>query len=57
MILTMFQGGINYLAQVLKRNRTLKVLNLSDNKLDMTSLVSIAEALVCVFVPVITLQL
>ena len=57
MILTMFQGGINYLAQVLKRNRTLKVLNLSDNKLDMTSLVSIAEALVCVFVSVITLQL
>jgi len=56
-ILTISQGGINYLAQVLKRNRTLKVLNLSDNKLDMTSLVSIAEALVCVFVPVITLQL
>lgn len=34
------------MAQVLKRNRTLKVLNLSENKLDMQCLVVIAEALV-----------
>lgn len=34
------------MAQVLKRNRTLKVLNLSENKLDMQCLVAIAEALV-----------
>ena len=38
--------GITYIAQVLKRNRTLKVLNLSENKLDMQGLVAIAEALV-----------
>lgn len=37
--------GITYLAQVLKRNRTLKVLNLSENKLDVSCLVAIAEAL------------
>ncbi|RDB16470.1 hypothetical protein Hypma_002780 [Hypsizygus marmoreus] len=37
--------GITYIAQVLKRNRTLKVLNLSENKLDVAGLVSIAEAL------------
>ncbi|KAF9477211.1 RNI-like protein [Pholiota conissans] len=37
--------GITYLAQVLKRNRTLKVLNLSENKLDVQCLVIIAEAL------------
>ncbi|KAJ7054276.1 hypothetical protein C8F01DRAFT_1031529 [Mycena amicta] len=37
--------GITYIAQVLKRNRTLKVLNLSENKLDVTCLVSLAEAL------------
>ncbi|KAF9459258.1 hypothetical protein BDZ94DRAFT_1312550 [Collybia nuda] len=37
--------GITYIAQVLKRNRTLKVLNLSENKLDVPCLVSIAEAL------------
>ncbi|KIJ60815.1 hypothetical protein HYDPIDRAFT_31861 [Hydnomerulius pinastri MD-312] len=37
--------GVSYLAQVLKRNRTLKVLNLSENKLDVQCLVSIAEAL------------
>ena len=35
------------MAQVLKRNRTLKVLNLSENKLDVQCLVAIAEALVC----------
>ncbi|KAI0371987.1 RNI-like protein [Pilatotrama ljubarskyi] len=37
--------GITYIAQVLKRNRTLKVLNLSENKLDVQGLVAIAEAL------------
>lgn len=37
---------MTYLAQVLKRNRTLKVLNLSENKLDMQCLMAIAEALV-----------
>ncbi|KAI0266389.1 hypothetical protein BC834DRAFT_874348 [Gloeopeniophorella convolvens] len=39
------RGGITYIAQVLKRNRTLKVLNLSENKLDVMGLASIAEAL------------
>ncbi|KAK0443366.1 uncharacterized protein EV420DRAFT_1649300 [Desarmillaria tabescens] len=39
------RGGITYVAQVLKRNRTLKVLNLSENKLDVIGLVAIAEAL------------
>ncbi len=39
------RGGITYIAQVLKRNRTLKVLNLSENKLDVAGLVAIAEAL------------
>ncbi|KAH9950799.1 RNI-like protein [Amylocystis lapponica] len=37
--------GISYIAQVLKRNRTLKVLNLSENKLDVQGLIAIAEAL------------
>ncbi|EJF63717.1 RNI-like protein [Dichomitus squalens LYAD-421 SS1] len=37
--------GITYIAQVLKRNRTLKVLNLSENKLDVQGLVAVAEAL------------
>ena len=37
------------MAQVLKRNRTLKVLNLSENKLDVQALVAIAEALVRLF--------
>ena len=40
------QGGITYIAQVLKRNRTLKVLNLSENKLEVVGLMAIAEALV-----------
>jgi uncharacterized protein YjeT (DUF2065 family) len=40
------QGGITYIAQVLKRNRTLKVLNLSENKLEVAGLVAIAEGLV-----------
>jgi protein phosphatase 1 regulatory subunit 37 len=42
----MLQAGITYVAQVLKRNRTLKVLNLSENKLDVAGLVAVAEALV-----------
>ena len=37
---------MTYLAQVLKRNRTLKVLNLSENKLDVQCLMAIAEGLV-----------
>lgn len=37
--------GVTYIAQVLKRNRTLKVLNLSENKIDAGGLVSLAEAL------------
>jgi hypothetical protein len=40
------QSGASYIAQVLKRNRTLKVLNLSDNKIDSSGLMAIAEALV-----------
>ncbi|KAF8637228.1 hypothetical protein AX14_010329 [Amanita brunnescens Koide BX004] len=39
------QNGITYVSQVLKRNRTLKVLNVSENKLDVQSLMTIAEAL------------
>ena len=39
------QNGITYIAQVLKRNRTLKVLNLSDNRIDAAGLASLAEAL------------
>ncbi|KAG9016261.1 hypothetical protein FRB90_003583 [Tulasnella sp. 427] len=37
--------GVTYIAQVLKRNRTLKVLNLSDNRVDAPGLVAVAEAL------------
>ncbi|RXK36032.1 hypothetical protein M231_06680 [Tremella mesenterica] len=37
--------GVNYIAQVLKRNRTLKVLNLSDNKIEPSGLLALAEAL------------
>lgn len=44
--MTLAQNGVTYLARVLKRNRTLKVLNLSENKLDVQCLVAIAEALV-----------
>lgn len=40
------QGGVSYIAQVLKRNRTLKTLNLSDNKIEVQGLVLLAEALV-----------
>lgn len=43
------RSGAAYLAQVLKRNRTLRVLNLSDNKIDMVGLVSLADALVSLF--------
>uniref|UniRef100_V5ETD3 RNI-like protein n=2 Tax=Kalmanozyma brasiliensis (strain GHG001) TaxID=1365824 RepID=V5ETD3_KALBG len=39
------RGGVVYLAQVLKKNRTLRVLNLSDNNIEVPGLVSIAEAL------------
>ncbi|WWC61497.1 uncharacterized protein I303_104081 [Kwoniella dejecticola CBS 10117] len=39
------KNGVTYIAQVLKRNRTLKVLNLSDNKIETSGLVSLAEAL------------
>ena len=46
MVFEALQGGIKYIAQVLKRNRTLKLLNLSENKLEVTGLVAIAEALV-----------
>jgi protein phosphatase 1 regulatory subunit 37 len=46
LMLTSLQTGITYIAQVLKRNRTLKVLNLAENKLDVACLVSLAEALV-----------
>lgn len=42
----MLQSGVSYIAQVLKRNRTLKVLNLSENKIDSLGLLAIAEALV-----------
>lgn len=42
------KGGITYVAQVLKRNRTLKVLNLSENKLDVQGLTAVAEALVTI---------
>lgn len=38
-----------YISQVLKKNRTLKVLNLSENKIDVAGLVSIADALVSPF--------
>ncbi|GAA5885556.1 hypothetical protein JCM3774_002989 [Rhodotorula dairenensis] len=37
--------GVTYVAQVLKRNRTLKTLNLSENKIDSQGLTALAEAL------------
>ena len=43
---TFLQGGVTYISQVLKRNRTLRVLNLSDNKIDGAGLATLAEALV-----------
>ncbi|EUC60325.1 protein phosphatase 1 regulatory subunit 37, putative [Rhizoctonia solani AG-3 Rhs1AP] len=39
------RGGVSYIAQVLKRNRTLKTMNLSDNRIDVQGLVQLAEAL------------
>ncbi|WVW83494.1 hypothetical protein I302_105515 [Kwoniella bestiolae CBS 10118] len=39
------KNGVTYIAQVLKRNRTLKVLNLSDNRIEPSGLVALAEAL------------
>jgi hypothetical protein len=39
------QNGVSYIAQVLKRNRTLKVLNLADNRIDGSGLALLAEAL------------
>ncbi|GAA5916140.1 hypothetical protein JCM8208_002221 [Rhodotorula glutinis] len=39
------RSGVTYIAQVLKRNRTLKVLNLGENKIDPQGLVALAEAL------------
>ncbi|GMK55777.1 hypothetical protein CspeluHIS016_0208330 [Cutaneotrichosporon spelunceum] len=39
------RNGVTYIAQVLKRNRTLRVLNVSDNKLDASGLVALADAL------------
>ncbi|KAK4048240.1 hypothetical protein OIV83_004945 [Microbotryomycetes sp. JL201] len=39
------RNGVFYIAQVLKRNRTLKVLNLSENKIDAAGLTAIGEAL------------
>ncbi|KAJ7580302.1 hypothetical protein C8J56DRAFT_272227 [Mycena floridula] len=39
------RNGVTYLAQVLKRNRTLKVLNLAENKIDVAGLGVIADAL------------
>ncbi|KAG8678457.1 hypothetical protein FRC08_017758 [Ceratobasidium sp. 394] len=40
------RGGVSYIAQVLKRNRTLRSLNLSENKVEVQGLVVLAEALV-----------
>lgn len=40
-----WQNGVGYIAQVLKRNRTLKVLNLADNRIDGAGLALLAEAL------------
>ncbi|KAJ1305225.1 hypothetical protein OPQ81_000254 [Rhizoctonia solani] len=39
------RGGVSYIAQVLKRNRTLKTLNLGDNRIEVQGLVQLAEAL------------
>lgn len=39
-------ADVFYLAQVLKKNRTLKVLNLADNKIDCLGLVHLSDALV-----------
>ncbi|QRV93312.1 protein phosphatase 1 regulatory subunit 37 [Ceratobasidium sp. AG-Ba] len=39
------RGGVSYIAQVLKRNRTLRSLNLSENKVEVQGLMVLAEAL------------
>ncbi|TIB79236.1 hypothetical protein E3Q23_00342 [Wallemia mellicola] len=39
------RSGVNYIATVLKRNKTLKVLNLSENRIDYHGLLSLSEAL------------
>ncbi|KAL7417904.1 hypothetical protein BDY24DRAFT_437411 [Mrakia frigida] len=39
------RAGVGYIAQVLKRNRTLRVCNLAENKIDVAGLVALAEAL------------
>ncbi len=39
------RGGVTQLAHALKKNRTLKVLNLSDNNVDSAGLMAIADAL------------
>ncbi|ORX39593.1 hypothetical protein BD324DRAFT_654814 [Kockovaella imperatae] len=39
------RNGVGYIAQVLKRNRTLKVLNLSENRIEPAGLVALAESL------------
>ncbi|TIA88893.1 hypothetical protein E3P81_03309 [Wallemia ichthyophaga] len=39
------RSSVNYIATVLKRNKTLKVLNLSENRIDYRGLLSISEAL------------
>ncbi|MCO5589854.1 hypothetical protein L7F22_043823 [Adiantum nelumboides] len=39
------RGGVIYLGHALKKNRTLKVLNLSDNSIEVQGLVAIADAL------------
>lgn len=39
---------MSYIAQVLKRNKTLKVLNLGDNKIDAAGLQTLAQALVSI---------
>ena len=41
--------GLGYLSQVSKRTRTLKVLNLCENKIDVQGPVGLGEALVCCF--------
>jgi hypothetical protein len=42
----MRSADVFYLAQVLKKNRTLKVLNLAENRIDPVGLVHLADALV-----------
>ncbi|KAG8785188.1 hypothetical protein FRC20_001275 [Serendipita sp. 405] len=39
------RNGVSSISQVLKRNRTLKILNLAENKIGVDGLVSVADAL------------